>query len=282
LKFNKGLKNNNNKLNKSNSNTMKNLEKIIHDKFIKIYQTKENFYNIKIINEIINNESTRIVSKFKEFLIKDDLNEFISRFYKKNKSIKILKEIFNYYKIYSCVYPNYILLSEKKYIYNNIKKKQKIIDLQEQEEKNNNRKNKIKLTNKNFHNEEQIVFDSKIIDSILNQSNSSNLNNRVFGISNENSIDFDIKNIYDIIEKINFVEGGNGFFKYIEKNKNKEKDKDNVHNKNNSNNNKIRFNTKSNNNEHLNINKTNAYYKSDFKSGKIRFYLNELNLFRIT
>lgn len=111
LKFNKGIKNNN--LNKSNSNTMKNLEKIIHDKFIKIYKTKENFYNIKIINEILNNESSRIVSKFKEYLIKDDLNEFISRFYTKNKSKSILKEIFNYYKIYSCVYPNYILLSEK-------------------------------------------------------------------------------------------------------------------------------------------------------------------------
>ena len=271
LKFNKGIKNNN--LNKSNSNTMKNLEKIIHDKFIKIYKTKENFYNIKIINEILNNESTRIVSKFKEYLIKDDLNEFISRFYTKNKSKSILKEIFNYYKIYSCVYPNYILLSEKKYIYNNIKKKQKIIDLQEQEEKNNNRKNKIKLTNKNFHNEEQIVFDSKIIDSILNQSNSSNLNNRVFGISDESSIDFDIKNINGIIEKINLVEGGNGYFKYIEKNK----DKDNINNKNNLNINKIMFNKKLSNNEHLNINKINTYYKSDFKSGKIRFYLNELN-----
>ena len=277
LKFNKVLKNNNNNLNKSNSNTMKNLEKIIHDKFIKIYQTKENFYNIKIINEIINNENSRIVSKFKEFLIKDDLNEFISRFYKKNKSISILKEIFHYYKIYSCVYPNYILLTEKKYIYNNIKKKQKIIDLQEQEEQKNYRKNKIKLTNKNFHNEEQIVFDSKIIDSILNQSNSSNLNNRVFGISNESSNDFDIKNINDIIEKINLVEGGNGCFKYIEKEKEEEKEKDNIYNKNNSNNNKIMFNKKKINNEHLNINKTKTYYNSDFKSGKIRFYLNELN-----
>ena len=270
LKFNKGLKNNNNKLNKSNSNTMKNLEKIIHDKFIKIYQTKENFYNIKIINEIINNESTRIVSKFKEFLIKDDLNEFISRFYKKNKSIKILKEIFNYYKIYSCVYPNYILLSEKKYIYNNIKKKQKIIDLQEQEEKNKDRKNKIKLTNKNFHKEEQMVFDSKIIDSIFNQSNSSNLNNKAFGITDESSIDFDIKNINNIIEKINLIEGRKDFLKYIKK----FKDKDNVHNKKN---NKIIFNNNPVNNEHLNINKTNTYYKTDFKSAKIRLYLNELN-----
>ena len=271
LKHNK-VKNNNN-INKSNSNTMKNLEKIIHDKLIKKYHTKENFYNIKIINEIINNENTRIVSKFKEILIKDDLNEFISNFFKKDKSISILKEIFNYYKIYSIVYPNYILLSEKKYIYNNIKKKQKIIDLQEQEEKNNNRKNKIKLTNKNFHNEEQIVFDSKIIDSILNQSNSSNLNNRVFGISNESSIDFDIKNIYDIIEKINLVEGANGFFKYIEK----EKEKVNIHNKHNPNNNKIVFNKNQTDNENLNINKINTYYNSDFKSGKIKLYLNELN-----
>ena len=270
LKLNKGIKNNNNNnnLNIINTNTMKNLEKIIHDKFVNIYQTKENFYNKMIINEILNNESTRIVSKFKEYLIKDDLNEFLSKFYKKNKSISILKQIFQYYKIYSIVYPNYILLTEKKYIYNNIKKKQKIIDLQEQEEKNKNKKNKIKLTNKNYHKEEQIVFDSKIIDSILNQSNSSNLNNRVFGISNENSIDFDIKNI---IDRINLVEGGNGFYKYTEK------EKENIHNKNYPNNHKIMFNKMQNNNENLNINKTNTYYNSDFKSGKIKFYLNELN-----
>ncbi len=45
------------------------------------YLTSRDFYNVKIINDIIYNECTHIVSVFKDFLIYDDISEFLKRFY---------------------------------------------------------------------------------------------------------------------------------------------------------------------------------------------------------
>ena len=112
------------------------IEKKIYKKFYKLYQTNIDFYNIKIINEIISNDNSHIVAEFKDFLIKDDYSEFIQKYYNQNEIIPLLKQIFEYYKLSSVVYPNYILLPENKYIYRNIQKKQKIIDDQQEQEEN--------------------------------------------------------------------------------------------------------------------------------------------------
>jgi len=45
------------------------------------YMTSKDFYNVKIINDIIYNESTHVVSVFKDYLILDDISEFLKRRY---------------------------------------------------------------------------------------------------------------------------------------------------------------------------------------------------------
>ena len=39
------------------------------------------YYNVKIINDIIYNENTNVVCIFKDYLIFDDVSEFLKRFY---------------------------------------------------------------------------------------------------------------------------------------------------------------------------------------------------------
>ena len=226
-----------------------NIEKKIYKRFFNCYCTNEDFYNIKIINEIISNENTHIVAEFKDFLIKDDYSEFVQNYYNK-KDIKILlKQILEYYKLSSIVYPNYILLPQNKYIYRNIQKKQKILDdQQDQEEKNNYIGKKLKNWTMRIKplNKSELVFDSTILDSILNQSNTSQIKKGVFGISKENSINIDDNKFFDIINNINKAEK-NYNNKNIEKNKlinnknnNKKNDKNSSKNKksNDNNNNK--------------------------------------------
>ena len=110
-----------------------NLEKRIYKRFFNCYSINEDFYNIKIINEIISDENSHIVAEFKDFLIKDDYSEFIQNYYKMKDIKVLLGQLFEYYKLSSIVYPNYILLPENKYIYKNIQKKQKILDEQQEQ-----------------------------------------------------------------------------------------------------------------------------------------------------
>lgn len=39
------------------------------------------YYNIKVVNDIIYNDETHIVSSFKDYLIFDDISEFLKRSY---------------------------------------------------------------------------------------------------------------------------------------------------------------------------------------------------------
>ena len=62
---------------------------------------------MNIINDIIYNEKTHIVAKFKDYLIYDDNSEFFKRYYKSYESILRLPKYFEYYHTYSKIYPNY-------------------------------------------------------------------------------------------------------------------------------------------------------------------------------
>ena len=95
----------------------KDIEKTIYNKLKNTYSLNENYYNIKIINDIITNQKSHLVAEFKDFLIKDDISEFIYKFYSSKESKKLLITIFNYYNQTSVVFPNYILLTENKYLY---------------------------------------------------------------------------------------------------------------------------------------------------------------------
>ena len=70
--------------------------------------TSKDFYNVKIVNDIIYNEPTHIVAVFKDYLIYDDLSEFLKRIYDTTESVARLPKIWEFYEKNSKVFPNYV------------------------------------------------------------------------------------------------------------------------------------------------------------------------------
>ena len=132
---------------------------------IQKYSTNINFYNKKKINQLIFNFESRYTAIFKEFLLKDDRNEFIRKFYRKNEIKKKLSKILSFYEKYSKIFPNYTIIAESKYMYRNIQKKQKTTDKLQQmkiEEMENKKENNLNET----------IFTNSAINSICNQIDS--------------------------------------------------------------------------------------------------------------
>ena len=90
--------------------------------------TSEEFYNLKVTNDIIYNENSHIVSVFKDYLIQDDISEFLKRPYSTSESKSRLPKIFEFYEKYSRVFPNYVSFPENRYMFKNIERKQRMID----------------------------------------------------------------------------------------------------------------------------------------------------------
>ena len=198
------------------------IEKYVYKKFHKIYKNTNDFYNIKIINEIITNQSSHIVAEFKDYLIKDDFSEFIWKFYKLKESRNLLGKIFSYYKQTSVVFPNYILLTANKYLYKNIQRKQKLINiLEEKDEEYILSCKKVAYDTDDFFDISSKVFNSNILDSILNESNTSQIKKSLFGVSTENSNmtdnegDNKLNNLVNNISKIE----ENCYISFLEKKK---------------------------------------------------------------
>ena len=62
----------------------------------------EMFENLKVVNDLIYNEQTHIVSVFKDYLILDDINEFLKRFYVEKTESKVrLPKLCDFYQKYS-------------------------------------------------------------------------------------------------------------------------------------------------------------------------------------
>ena len=192
-------------------NYILNQTKLILKKLARKYNTGVEYYRKKVISDIIENESTHLVAVFKEYLIYGDYSEFLQCYYNTKDIKNFLPIIFGYYHYSIVIFPNYVILDEKNYIYKNIKKKQKIINFQqEQEEIEKKKKNKEKL--KNYEDNDNInfesdltsksdVFSSHTLNSILNQTNTSN-NRRLFGLNKNNNITKSIEDINDFVEKI--------------------------------------------------------------------------------
>lgn len=87
------------------------------------YLTGMDYYNIKVVNDIIYNDDTHLVSLFKDYLILDDISEFLKRYYWKDESSPRLSKIYSFYDQFSKVFPNYIILEESKYMFKNIERK---------------------------------------------------------------------------------------------------------------------------------------------------------------
>ena len=104
------------------------LENRARFKLIKRYNKPLSYHDVKIINDILYNEKTHYVEQFKEYLIYEDYNEFLKRFYKSHEINIKLPKILVFYEKYSKIYANYTVIPESKYMYKNIKRKQKMID----------------------------------------------------------------------------------------------------------------------------------------------------------
>lgn len=91
----------------------------------------EEFENLKVVNDLIYNEQTHVVSIFKDYLILDDINEFLKRPYKRETESHVrLPKLCEFYQKYSQVFPNFVSLPESKYMFRNIQRKQRLIDEQ--------------------------------------------------------------------------------------------------------------------------------------------------------
>ena len=245
--------------------TNKSYEYKIHQIFIKKYSSMPLNYNLFIANNIIFNDKTHLVSKFKEYLVINDEGEFLKRYYKKNESIEKLPKFFEFYFLFSKLFPNYTSINENKFLYNNIHQKQRMIDIQEEMEKEKKiekKELKIKLGNDNNYD----VFSTDIINSLLNSTNKEGV-----------EILFDVKSDKLTEEENNFNDGVNHIIDKIDNYKNEINNNKNkqdnivIHNsinlkeiKNNLNKNKILKNLQSNNNKenisilsNTNINKIN-------------------------
>jgi hypothetical protein len=99
------------------------LRSVVKENLEKKYLTSWEYYNSKIVNDIIYNENTHVVSIFKDYLIYDDVSEFLKRSYTKPEALQRLPKVFEFYEKYSKVFPNYIAIPESKFMFKNIERK---------------------------------------------------------------------------------------------------------------------------------------------------------------
>ena len=187
---------------KSNS-ILKDFEKTTHKILMRTYLYYfYRSYEEQIIENVLYNNPCHFVAVYKDYLIIDDFLEYLRRYYETKESIVRLKKIFIYYHETSVIFPNYTRLVESKYLYDNVIKKQNVIDEQQNLEdylkvkKNNEKKQeekrsplkKIQEIFKNNDNEEEVtrVFDSKVYEEILNTSGES-IQRIMFGIDSKSN-----------------------------------------------------------------------------------------------
>lgn len=202
---------------------------LIFKKLANKYNRTPEYYYKKIITDIIDNESSHIVGLFKEYLIYGDYSEFLQGYFQIKDIIKYLPLIFEYYHSSTVIFPNYVSLPEKKYIYKNIQKKQQIINIQ-QEQEDIDKKKENKKKEKYLHNNEYDILNLEsdttsksdiltphVLNSILNQTNTSN-NKKLFGINSNNNTCEDIS---DFIQKLKNIETKISLKNHNQKYKNK-------------------------------------------------------------
>ena len=102
--------------------------RISNIKLHKKYTSKKYSYSYIIANNIIFSNPCSIVFKYKDFLLYTDNTEFIQQYYPKRESLNRIKKISLQAEKIINIFPNYIKLSERKLIYGNIFKKQKLIN----------------------------------------------------------------------------------------------------------------------------------------------------------
>ena len=189
----------------SNKSLIRKIYKLFNKKYSKLPLT----YDSNIIDNIIYNEKSHIVAEFKDRLIVDDNGEFLKRYYRLDESEIRLPKFYEYYELYSKIFPNYTAFYEGKYLYQNIQRKQRMIDLQEKMELEE-RKNKEKIYESSSYSEskDNNVFNTEAIDSILNGTNNEGIE-IIFDVNKNNlNRDEDVfcNEIKDLIDEIDNYE----------------------------------------------------------------------------
>ena len=211
----------------------KRIEQIVNLKLVWRYDIPNTFYNIKMINDIIFNEKSHFVETFKEFLIYGDNNEFLKRFYNRKELVIKLPKILNFYEQYCKIYANYTAIPESKFMYKNIKRKQKVID-------------QMQWKYYDLYEEDEDEEKEDLSSKIFNTSALKTINSFTMSLytnySSFNTSKSDIE-AQDLIKKINYYENLSDLNK---NNKNKSENNNNI-NSNNSNNNNVKNNNNNNN-----------------------------------
>ena len=177
---------------------VKQLERRAKLKLIKRYDKPLSYHDVKMINDILFNEKTHYVGMFKEFLIYEDYNEFLKKYYYLYETKFKLSRILFFYSKYSKIYANYTSVPESKYMYKNIKRKQKMID-----QMNNNNYNYSENENDNSSNEyyTNTIFTEKVMNSIYSKSSSTNKKDIILEIT-KSTINNSLNNFIDEINQI--------------------------------------------------------------------------------
>lgn len=176
--------------------TLVSFSKVAYSLLAKKYFITPSQFDANVITNIIYNEKLHVVSEFKEWLIYDDQNEFLKRFYSNNESKVKLYNLFEFYEANSKIFPNYCILPESRYLFKNIKKKQKMLDNIEEFAKETTHQNDTSSHHSNTIN----IFTTNIMDSLrTNNSQMSNTENsdsyqKIVRIMNENGVDDKVVN----------------------------------------------------------------------------------------
>ncbi len=105
------------------------LRRLINVSMYAKYEGKtQRTYNVNVINDIMYNSPSHIVSLFKDYLIYDDRIEFLKFYYPGPEVKDRVSKLCEFYNQYTKVFPNYVALEEKKYMFRNIDRKQKLLD----------------------------------------------------------------------------------------------------------------------------------------------------------
>ena len=182
------------------------IEYLIFQNFKRKYILMPFCYNLNIIDNIIYNDKTHIVSLFKDYLILDDKGEFLKRYYTNYESSIRLPKFFEFYEVNSKIFPNYTSLKEGKYFYRNIQQKQKMINIQEKMEIDKKRKKNNLVEKSNNNSTKSKIFSTKVMDSFLNDTNNEGME-LLFNINlkninqEEKSFNNKINNLIDEINK---------------------------------------------------------------------------------
>ena len=92
------------------------------------YRTTTANYCLKLINEIIYNDSSQLVCSFKDYLLREDDTDFVQKFLCSTQVASKLKNLLNFYATSALIFPSYTKLPEQKYIYKNIERKNNLLN----------------------------------------------------------------------------------------------------------------------------------------------------------